>query len=187
MALCDYLLDRDILGYDCASPPVKGVYATGLLINRSDIDHWAPGGIILKCGGKKAYKVVQGGKTPFNGTQQEMQEGVYQNTLTNTLQIVVLRQDENWAEQLNALINGEFVAVLRNKAGNYQAFGLEAGLHCTGAVRELYNDDTLAGWQITFTEEGATRSLFITGQNFSYIQNETLPCNVSPEPYSSPT
>ena len=27
----------------------------------------------------------------------------------------------------------------------------------TGAVRELYNDDTLAGWLLTFTEEGASR------------------------------
>ena len=29
-------------------------------------------------------------------------------------------------------------------------------------VRELYNDDTLAGWLVTMTEEGATKgNLFI--------------------------
>ena len=176
MALCDYLLNMDILGYDCANPPAKGVDATGLLLNRSDVEGYDAGAITLKCGGKKAYKVVQGGKTPFSGTQQEMQEGVYQKTLTNTLQIVVLRQDEDWAQQLFSLMNGEFVAVLRDQRGYCQAFGLEAGLHCTGAVRELYNDDTLAGWQITFTEEGASKSIFITGANFYRIQQETLPC-----------
>lgn len=177
MALCDYLLDRDIMGYDCDNPPVKGVQATGLLINRSDISSWVIGAISLKCGNKKAYKIVQSGKTPFNGTQQEMQEGAYQNTMNNTLQLVVLKQDENWAEQLFALINGEFVAVLANNNGTHQAFGLETGLHCTGAVRELYNDDTLAGWQITFTEEGATKPhIGITKSNFNLLQQGTAPC-----------
>lgn len=177
MALCDYLLDRDILGYDCDNPPVKGVQATGLLINRSDISSWSYGAISLKCGRKRAYKIVQSGKTPFNGTQQELQEGVYQNTMTNTLQFVVLKQDENWAEQLYALMNGEFVAVLTNKNGTHQAIGLETGLHCTGAVRELYNDDTLAGWQITFTEEGATKvNIGITNNNYNSLQQYTAPC-----------
>lgn len=177
MALCDYLINENIVGYDCENPPTKGVEATGLLINRSDIGRWALGGIFLKCGRKIAYKIVQSGKTPFNGTQQELQEGAYINTMTNTVQFVVLRQDEDWAQQLYALMNGEFVAVLANRNGTYQAFGLEAGLHCTGAVRELYNDDTLAGWQITFTEEGATKPLInITKNNFNFLQQETAPC-----------
>jgi hypothetical protein len=38
-------------------------------------------------------------------------------------------------------------------------------------VRELYNDDTLAGWQITFTEEGASRgNLFMMGSDFTVFK-----------------
>lgn len=172
MALCDFLIEQDIVGYDCDNPPVKGVESKGVLINRSDIDYadetagatpfvlnFVHG--MTKCD-THGYAVYQSGKTPYNGTQQEMQEGANANTITNTLQLVVLKQDENWAQQLFALMNGEFVAILKNKNGREQVFGYEAGLHCTGAVRELYNDDTLAGWQITFTEEGAAKgNLFV--------------------------
>jgi hypothetical protein len=105
-----------------------------------------------------------------------MVEGAYQNTMTNTLQIVVLRQDADWAKQLFALMNGEFVAILRNKNGNEQVYGYEAGLHCTGAVRELYNDDTLSGWLITMTEEGATKgSLFVDDGTIEQCLN-LIPC-----------
>ena len=91
-----------------------------------------------------------------------MVEGANANTITNTLQLVVLKQDKDWAQQLYALVNGEFVAILKNKNGTCQVYGYEAGLHCTGAVRELYNDDTLSGWQLTFVEEGAARgNLFV--------------------------
>jgi len=163
MALCDFVIKQDIQGIDCANPPIKGVESIGAIVNRRDVNYddivvagfeLQPNTDLLKCNAV-AYKVVQSGKTPFNGTQQEMVEGANANTITNTLQLVVLKQDEDWAEQLFALVNGEFVAFLQNKQGGVQVYGFEAGLHCTGAVRELYNDDTLAGWQITFTEEGA--------------------------------
>lgn len=168
MALCDFVISQDIIGYDCDNPPVKGAESTGILINRSDINYSTASVDIenwhvvlgneysFKCD-KQPYKIKQAGKQPFQGTQQELVEGTYQNTITNTLQFVVLKQDEDVAEQLFALMNGEFVAVLANKNGTYQVYGFECGLHCTGAVRELYNDDTLSGWLITFTEEGATR------------------------------
>lgn len=167
MALCDFLITQDIVGFDCENPPVKGVEAKGVLINRADIDYAdevagaTPFNLNFVHGMTKCdthgYAVYQSGKQPFNGTQQEMVEGANVNTITNTLQLVVLKQDEDWAEQLFALMNGEFVAILKNKDGTEQVFGYEAGLHCTGAVRELYNDDNLSGWQITFTEEGATK------------------------------
>ena len=177
MALCDFLITQDIKGYDCENPPIKGAESLGVLINRSEIDYTRSTyvddfNISIKCKCWKAgRRVYQAGKTPYNGTQQEMVEGVNQNTINNTLQLVVLKQDKNWAEQLFALVNGEFVAVLQDKNGNYQVYGFEAGLHCTGAVRELYNDDTLAGWQLTFVEEGAAKgNLFITALNFTDLQ-----------------
>ena len=175
MALCDFIITQDIAGYNCDNPPIKGAESTGLLINRKDIESWSlltnqdfKVNIDMVCGGPVAYAVTQSGKTPWNGTQQEMVEGTNANTITNTVQLVVLKQDKDWAEQLFALVNGEFVAVIPDKIGNYQVYGLECGLHCTGAVRELYNDDTLAGWQITFTEEGAAKGTFFLNNKTSY-------------------
>lgn len=181
MALCDYLITADIQGYDCSNPMVKGAEEMGLLINRADISSYTDNGfqrtMTLKCGRKRAFKVYMSGKTPWNGTQQEMTEGVYVNTITNTVQMVVLKHDGDFAEQLFALANGEFVAIIPNKNGTYQVYGSEAGLHCTGAVRELYNDDTLSGWLITFTEEGAVKgNLFTTASNFAVLQNLTIDC-----------
>lgn len=183
MALCDYLISTDITGYDCSEPHAKGAEREGLLINRADIDtltvlNFTITVFNLKCGGKKAYKISQSGKQPFTGTQQEMVEGANFNTITNTLQFVVLKQDKDWAEQLFALVNGEFVAVLQNKEGNYQVYGAETGLHCAGAVRELYSDDNLSGWVVTMTEEGAVSgSLFLDDDSmYSALQEATAAC-----------
>ena len=171
MALCDFLISADIQGYDCENPMVKGAKADGLIINRKDInlsgvtyDSNDPFKItaLPLLQGKTAYDIVQGGKTPYTGSQQEMQEGTYQNTLTNTIQFVILNQGLTTANQIFALMNGEFVVVLQNNNGTYQVFGLEAGLHASAMIREYYNDDTLAGWLVTMTEEGAVKgNLFI--------------------------
>lgn len=171
MALCDFLISADIQGYDCENPMVKGAKSNGLLINRRDInlsgvtyDTTNPFKItaLPLASGKTAYDIVQGGKTPFTGTQQEMQEGTYQNTITNTLQFVILNQGTTTAEQIFALMNGEFVIVLQNNNHTYQVFGIEAGLKASAMVRELYNDDTLSGWLVTMTEENAVKgNLFI--------------------------
>ena len=180
MALCDFIIEQDIVGYDCENPPLKGVESKGVLINRKDIDYSDEGAStspfllnfvhgMTKCD-THGYAVYQSGKTPFAGTQQEMVEGANANTITNTVQLVVLKQDKDWAEQLFALVNGEFVAILKNKDGSEQVYGYECGLHCTGAVRELYNDDTLAGWQITFTEEGAAKgNLFVPDGSINVV------------------
>jgi hypothetical protein len=121
--------------------------------------------------GKTAFDIVQGGKTPYTGTQQEMAEGTYQNTITNTVQFVILNQGETTADQVFALMNGEFVVVLQNNNNTYQVYGLEAGLHASAMIRELYNDDTLAGWLVTMTEEGAVKgNLFIDGQLYETLK-----------------
>lgn len=171
MALCDFLISADIQGYDCSNPMVKGAKANGLIINKADINM---AGVTYDASnpfkvtalplnaGKTAYDIVQGGKTPFTGTQQEMAEGTYQNTITNTIQFVILNQGTTTASQVFALMNGEFVVALQNNNGTYQVFGLEAGLRASAMIRELYNDDTLSGWLITMTEENAVKgNLFI--------------------------
>ncbi len=171
MALCDFLISADIQGYDCENPAVKGAKPDGLIINRKDItmsgvtyDSTNPFLItaLPLATGKTAFDIIQGGKTPFTGTQQEMVEGTYQNTITNTVQFVILNQGQTTADEIFALMNGEYVVVLQNNNGTYQVYGLEVGLHASAMVRELYNDDTLAGWLVTMTEEGAVKgNLFI--------------------------
>ena len=182
MALCDFVIKADIEGYDCENPMVRGAESMGILLNRADINYPVTDGSIdpnnpffvsfvneyaLRCD-KKGYRIYQYGKTPWNGTQQEMVEGANQNTITNTLQFVILKQDVESADQIFALANGEFVAVLQNKNGTFQVYGYEAGLHCSAAVRELYNDDTLSGWLITMTEEGAVKGNIFT-DNLSFL------------------
>ena len=180
MALCDYLITEDIAGFDCENPMVKGAKADGLLINRKEItmsgvtyDSTNPFLVtaLPLATGATAYDIVQGGKTPYTGTQQEMVEGTYQNTFTNTVQFVILNQGETTVKQVFALMNGEFVVVLQNNNGTYQVYGLESGLHSSAMVRELYNDDTLAGWLVTMTEEGATKgNLFINATLYESLK-----------------
>lgn len=182
MALCDFLISADIAGYDCENPMVKGAKADGLIINRKDINFasvaYDPANpfkvtALPLLTGKTAYDIVQGGKTPFTGSQQEMAEGAYQNTFTNTIQFVILNQGTTTAEQVFALMNGEFVVVLQNNNGTYQVFGLEAGLRASAMVRELYNDDTLSGWLVTMTEENAVKgNLFIDSALYETLKGE---------------
>lgn len=186
MALCDFLITRDIAGSDCSGNFQKGVKPDGLLINRADIDFTGVGydsehpflleTMALKAG-KTSYNIVQSGKTPYSGTQQELVEGTYQNTFTNTLQFVILNQGSTTAEQVFALMNGEFVVVLQNNNGTAQCFaqvyGLEAGLHASAMVRELYNDDTLSGWLVTMTEENAAKgSIFMDDNLYESLKPE---------------
>lgn len=180
MALCDFLISADIAGYDCENPMVKGAKADGLIINRKDInmagvtyDSTNPFKVtaLPLASGKTAYDIVQGGKTPFTGSQQEMAEGTYQNTFTNTVQFVILNQGTTTADQVFALMNGEFVVVLQNNNNTYQVYGLEAGLRASAMVRELYNDDTLSGWLITMTEENAVKgNLFIDATLYNTLK-----------------
>lgn len=182
MALCDFLISADIQGYDCENPMVKGAKADGLIINRKDInfssvtyDEKDPFKVtaLPLATGKTAYDIVQGGKTPFTGSQQEMAEGTYQNTITNTVQFVILNQGMTTANQVFALMNGEFVVVLQNNNNTYQVYGLEAGLRASAMVRELYNDDTLSGWLVTMTEEGAVKgNLFIEQTLYDTLKGE---------------
>lgn len=172
MAFCDYLISDNISGYDCENPMIKGAKPDGLIINKADINlagvHYDSShpflitALPLKSG-KNAYGIQQTGKTPFTGTQQELQEGTYANTFTNTLQFVVLNHGATTSLTMFELMNGNFVVVLQNNNGTYQVYGLEGGLKASAMVRELYNDDTLSGWLVTMTEESAVKgSLFVS-------------------------
>lgn len=181
MALCDYILEHDIQS-SCVGN-VKGAKPDGLLINRKDINmagvtYDEDNPFIITAlplnAGKQTYNIVQSGKTPFSGTQQELQEGTYINTYTNTVQFVILNQGTTTAEQVFALMNGDFVVVLQNNAMNtYQVYGIESGLKASALVRELYSDDTLSGWLVTMTEENAVKgNLFIDKTIYESLKGE---------------
>ena len=95
--ICDYAIKRDIVA-SCDDPLddplVPGVEQEGVIMNRKDIDFATVAfnatrknvieTLALK-EGKKAYKVIVPGSTPFTGTNTALAVGTYQNTFTNTV------------------------------------------------------------------------------------------------------
>lgn len=165
MSYCDNKIAANISGYSCADPMVKGAESEGLLINRADI---TLSGITYSASdenvvtalplatGADAYHITQPNKLPFNGTKTELVDGTYTKTFTHTLQFVILAHGQDTALVIDQLSRGEFVAIITNKSGDgsskHQIYGLTSGLTPSAMVRELYNDDTLAGWLVTMTE-----------------------------------
>lgn len=197
MNFCDAQLDRDIIAIECNNISIKGAEREGLIFNRSDLDldEMATGAsdnvittLPLKTG-KTPFKVVQPTRTPFNGTKTEAVVGTYATTFTNTLQIVVLNHGDFVANIVQQLASGEFVVAMKNRSVNldsgtapsptghhyaWQFYGIESGLHLASAVRELYNDDTLAGWLITLTETDAQKAgIFATNDLIESYLNPT--------------
>lgn len=184
MAVCEYLIKQDI-SIDCTDPMGKGVESEGIIINRSDIDFTKCGvnknkvtSIVLKQG-KHAYKVVQGGKSPFNGTQTEMQQSDIANSFNHTVSILILDNGADVCENvIDQLANGQFVVILENKykglnkqdAGSaaYQVYGWQTGLSANEITNEKYSDDTKGGWQVNLLEEDAPKSGM-----FAYVKSSS--------------
>lgn len=148
MAVCDEILKKDI-SPSCDDPVVPGYEQEGVIINRDDIDlgttAFASGKtniietLALKSG-KKGYKVVVPGNSPFTGSQTALATGTYRNTFTNTIALVVLDNGpEVCSDIIDGLANGTYVVVLENKfkglqkettPGNcaFQVYGYYQGL-----------------------------------------------------------
>lgn len=161
---------------------VKGVKRNGLIFNRADFDPdpservtFTRGGncysVLPLLEGKRGYHITQPANNPFEGTKTEASKGKYVTTFNHTLQFVILNHGNYTAAIIDELANGEFVVMLEpNQSNNepatqtspivavngaWEVYGLDNGLKLETAVRELYNDDTLAGWLVTMTETGA--------------------------------
>lgn len=174
MTNCDYLLSKDIK-QNCTEPLLKGVEVRGALINKVDIaigaivfDATDPTHIIKTLplsAGKRAYDVIQPAKNPFAGTKSDMEEGTYLNTMSHESQIVILDSGPDVANQIDALMNGEFVLILENKAKNmqsakpgvsaFQIFGYHQGMRASAIASEKWSDDTRSGWLVTLKETQA--------------------------------
>lgn len=85
MGVCDDILKKDI-SPSCDDPVVQGLEQEGVIMNRADVDFAATlfnstrknviETLAMKTG-KKAYKVIVPGKTPFTGTTTALATGTY--------------------------------------------------------------------------------------------------------------
>lgn len=193
--VCSYLLAQE-LDVNCDDPIVSGLEATGVIINRAEIDFdksvLSDNNTIKSIAlvdGAKAYKVMQQGSTPFTGTTTELVAGTYRNSFTNTVALVVFNNGpEVCANIIDKLANGEFVIILENKfkgLGNtttpggaaFQVFGWYQGCKASEITAEKYSDDTDGGWAVTLQETKAPKSglfLFDTGYSATKAIVESL-------------
>ena len=171
--LCNALIAHDIEA-NCDNLGIKGLEADGKIINRADIDFAATvfdsandniiKTLVLKTG-KQAYDVAQLGNTPFTGLVQNLNVGTYINTWTTDIPIAILDNSPSVAKNIiDALSNGEFVLILKNKArgtngdSKYQVFGYAQGCRTSAGTRDAYSDDTEGGWLITLQEANHPKS-----------------------------
>lgn len=176
--ICDNAIKRDI-ELNCDDPIVPGVEQEGVIINRSDIDFSTVAfntarknvveTIALKSG-KKAYKVVVSGSTPFTGTNTALATGTYRNTFTNTVNMVILANDPDvCADIIDGLANGEYVVILENKAKSlqkeenpgdsaFQIYGYYQGLKAAEISNDKYSEETEGGWSVSLQETKVPKS-----------------------------
>lgn len=166
------------LSNTCQNHPF-GFERIGILINRSDINF---GGVVAGGStkaansvstmplqsGKVGYRIIQYGTKPFNGTKKS---GVSKETapgkVTKTVQFFVPDHDpEVDSGFIDAILNGEFVAILEHKDKNdsdndaaFEIYGFHNGLHFTAMEQDEYSDYG-SGWLITMEETEAPLSSF---------------------------
>lgn len=174
---CEMIISQDIKA-DCNNRISKGVEHRGVIMNRADIDfdtlkrNAARSNVVeslVMKSGKRGFEVVIPSTTAFTGTGTTLAEGVI-NTFTNTVGMIVLANDPDvTGEIMDGLANGSFVVIIENKFKNtnkttnpgdgiFQIYGLSTGLRATELSNDKYSDDTLGGWNIVLTEEGAPAS-----------------------------
>lgn len=197
MAVCDEVLKKDIIP-SCDDPVVPGFEQEGVIMNRDDIDFATTAfsatkknvieTLALKTG-KKAYKVVVPGNSPFTGSQVALAAGTYRNTFTNTIALVVLDNGPDvCADIIDGLANGSYVVVLENKFKGlqkettpgdcaFQVYGYYQGLKATAITNDKYSEDTEGGWAVTLEEQKAPKSalfLYKTSYDTTKTAIETL-------------
>lgn len=201
MGVCDDILKKDI-SPSCDDPVVQGLEQEGVIMNRADVDFAATlfnstrknviETLAMKTG-KKAYKVIVPGKTPFTGTTTALATGTYRNSFTNTLALVILANDPDvCADIIDGLANGSYVVVLENKYKGlqkeenpgdaaFQIFGYYQGLTATTIENNKYSEDTEGGWAVTLEEQKAPKSALFLYKT-SYEATKTAINTLTAEP-----
>ena len=201
MGVCDDILKKDIFP-SCDDPVVQGLEQEGVIMNRADVEIAATlfnstrktviETLAMKTG-KKAYKVIVPGKTPFTGTTTALATGTYRNSFTNTLALVILANDPDvCADIIDGLANGSYVVVLENKYKGlqkeenpgdaaFQIFGYYQGLTATTIENNKYSEDTEGGWAVTLEEQKAPKSALFLYKT-SYEATKTAINTLTSEP-----
>lgn len=178
MGVCDNLIKKDIIP-SCDGPIVPGIEQEGVIANRADVDFAATTfnstrknviETLAMKSGKKAYKIVVYGGTPFTGTNIALATGTYRNTFTNTVNMVVLANSPDvCGDIIDGLANGEFVVVLENKSKDlqkednpgdsaFQVYGYYQGLKAAEISNDKYSEDIDGGWLVSLTETKVPKS-----------------------------
>lgn len=157
---CDTSVIHDF-SYDCENPPVAGLEDEALLINRADIDFAKCTydetnkniikSIVLKAG-KKA-NVVQQRKESFNGTKVEQVEGTYSVGTTQTFAFVAFANSADEKTALENILNGSFVAVVKNKSAadnsRYEVLGWNTGLKTPTLSKDYVAEESAGVYAVT--------------------------------------
>lgn len=160
MAKCDTSVIHDFL-YDCENPPVAGLEDDALLINRADIDFTKSAtdadnpniitSIVLKAG-KKA-NLVQQRKDSFNGTKVDQVEGTYSVGTTQTFAFVAFANSAEEKAALEKMLNGSFVAVIKNKTAadnsKYEVLGWHTGLKTPTLTKDYVAEESAGVYAVT--------------------------------------
>lgn len=160
MAKCDTSVIHDFL-YDCENPPVAGLEDDALLINRADIDFTKSAtdadnpniitSIVLKAG-KKA-NLVQQRKDSFNGTKVDQVEGTYSVGTTQTFAFVAFANSAEEKAALEKMLNGSFVAVIKNKTAadnsKYEVLGWNTGLKTPTLTKDYVAEESAGVYAVT--------------------------------------
>lgn len=205
---CEMVISMDLKA-DCDNRISKGVEHRGVIMNRDDIDFdlltrnsSRPNVIesLIMKSGKRGFEVVIPSTTAFSGTGTTLAEGVI-NTFTNTVGMIILANDPDvTGEIMDGLANGSFVVIIENKFKNtnkvtnpgdgvFQIYGLHTGLRATTLENDKYSDDTLGGWNVVLTEDGAPSSgvfLFKTNLKTTRTIFESLTVSITGDIYVTP-
>ena len=139
------------------------------IINRADIASMTRVdnviGAITLLTGKKAFRIYQETKTPFNGSTVEFAEGAVTNKVNKNAAFVVLNDGPLVTKNIiDPMLNGEFVVILGRKWNNstgdakWRVVGAETGAKCTATSLDVDNADVDGGWSVTLTESNAPTS-----------------------------
>lgn len=168
--LCSSLISKDI-DFACDEIGIRGVESDGIIINRNDIEFASStitGNVISDIHityGKKGYKIIQLGNSPFTGTQSQLNIGTYINTWNHNVSFVVLNNGQDTCNDIiDGLANGSFVVILKNKSqgtdgkDTYQVYGWYQGLKASEITNDKWSEETEGGWLVTLQEQRANKS-----------------------------
>lgn len=189
------LVDYDLDNINVVCNVAEGFENELILINRADID-WSSvsydtdypsvvNGFALKDGKKGAFVFQL--KKPFQGTQTSLSEGDFRSFVTNTVAFNIWSSDPLSAKQLQAILNGNFVAITRQRykgasaealvdgGAEYRIYGLENGLECSAMDNDPYSDSVGNAWNITLTEAKSSMPMYflIAKNNDTYSASAT--------------